>query len=243
MREYFEKLYKGTQADYLRQLRENLEQEVRTFVVTANPATFMEAERKEAVRALLLDEQTSAVADGIGIVKGAVMLDIEIPERIAGVDLAQKLMEYGSELGSSIFLFGSKQEVLDAMCRVIARDYPGLKLAGAVQGYVTDRDEVFAEIKKAAPDIVLVALGIPTQEVLIHRHLKDFKKGIFVGVGGSLDVLSGSKIRAPQFFINHNLEWLYRILKEPKRIKRFYNSHVKFVFRMRKEKRNKRNEK
>lgn len=239
MRKYFERLYTGSQEEYLRRLKENLEKEAKTFVVTANPATFMEADRHEEVAAFLLDEQTSVVADGIGIVKGAAMLGIEIKERIAGVDLAQKLMEYGNELSKSIFLFGSKREVLDAMCAVIARDYPNLKLAGAVDGYVQDKDAVFAEIKKAAPDIVLVALGIPTQEKLIYRHLQEFEKGIFVGVGGSLDVLSGTKIRAPKFFINHNLEWLYRILKEPKRIKRFYNSHVKFVFRMRKERRKK----
>lgn len=239
MREYFEKLYKGSQEDYLLQLKENLKNETKTFVVTANPATFMEADRHEEVAALLLDEQTSAVADGIGIIKGAEMLGIQIKERIAGVDIAQKLMEYGSELSKSIFLFGSKQEVLDAMCAVIARDHPNLKVAGAVNGYVADRDAVFEEIKKAAPDIVLVALGIPVQEKLIYQHLKEFDKGIFVGVGGSLDVLSGTKIRAPKFFIDHNLEWLYRILKEPKRIRRFYNSHVKFIFRMRKEQRKK----
>ena len=99
------------------------------------------------------------------------------------------------------------------------------------QGYA-----VFADMKAKEPDIVLVALGMPAQEKLIYKHLKDFNKGIFVGVGGSLDVLSGTKERAPQFFIKHNLEWAYRIMKEPKRLKRFYNSHVKFIFKLRKEK-------
>lgn len=92
------------------------------------------------------------------------------------------------------------------------------------------------EAAAAAPDIMLVALGIPAQEKLIYKHLNKFKKGIFVGVGGSFDVLSGTKARAPEFFINHNLEWLYRILKEPSRIKRFYNSNVKFIFKVKHEK-------
>ena len=75
---------------------------------------------------------------------------------------------------------------------------------------------------------------IPAQEKLIYQHLKDFNKGIFVGVGGSFDVLSGTKQRAPQFFIKYNLEWLYRIAKEPKRIKRFYNNNVKFILKLKK---------
>lgn len=76
---------------------------------------------------------------------------------------------------------------------------------------------MFEKIAKEKPDIVLVALGIPLQEKLIYKHLDQFNKGIFVGVGGSFDVISGHKKRAPKIFIKLNLEWLYRILKEPKR--------------------------
>ncbi|MBQ6824164.1 MAG: WecB/TagA/CpsF family glycosyltransferase [Clostridia bacterium] len=235
MRKYFEKLFKGSKDNYLLWLRENLENETKTFVVTANPEAFMFGEQDPEMDALLMDEQTSMVADGIGIVKGAGMLKIDVAERIPGVDIAEQLMVYGNELEKSIFLLGSKQEVIDAMCKVMAEKYPKLKVAGAINGYVPDKDAAFEEIKAAAPDIVLVALGIPAQEKLIYKHLKDFKKGIFVGVGGSLDVLSGTKERAPAFFINHNLEWAYRIMKEPKRLKRFYNSHVKFIFKVRKE--------
>ena len=71
---------------------------------------------------------------------------------------------------------------------------------------------------------------------LIYKHLNEFDKGIFVGVGGSFDVLSGTKKRAPEFFIQHNLEWLYRITKEPSRLKRFYNNNIKFLFNVNKEK-------
>jgi N-acetylglucosaminyldiphosphoundecaprenol N-acetyl-beta-D-mannosaminyltransferase len=236
MRQYFEKLYKESMADYLLSLKEKLEKEEKTFVVTANPEAFMFGEQDPEMDAILMDDAVSTVADGIGIVRGAAMINIKVEERIPGVDIAEQLMIYGNELGKSIFLLGSKQEVIDAMCKVMAEKYPNLKVAGAINGYVPDKDAAFEEIKAAAPDIVLVALGIPAQEKLIYKHLKDFNKGIFVGVGGSLDVLSGTKERAPQFFIKHNLEWAYRIMKEPKRLKRFYNSHVKFIFKLRKEK-------
>ena len=91
-------------------------------------------------------------------------------------------------------------------------------------------------IKTTKPDIVLIALGIPLQEKLINKHINDFKKGIFIGVGGSFDVLSGSKKRAPKLFIKLNLEWLYRILREPKRISRFLKYNIKFIFKIIKEK-------
>ena len=92
----------------------------------------------------------------------------------------------------------------------------------------------FKEIIKCKPDIVLVALGMPQQEELIYKYLDKFKKGIFVGVGGSFDVLSGTIKRAPKIFIKLNLEWLYRILKEPKRLKRFYNNNIKFILKIKK---------
>ena len=83
------------------------------------------------------------------------------------------------------------------------------------------------------PDICLIAMGIPMQEKLINKYFKNAKKGIYIGVGGSFDVLSGIKKRAPKLFIKLNLEWLYRIIKEPRRLKRFWNNNIKFLFKIR----------
>ena len=96
-------------------------------------------------------------------------------------------------------------------------------------GYDGDKDQIFDEIAAIGPDLTLVALGAPAQDLLIHRRLKDFSKGVFMGVGGSFDVLSGSKRRAPAFFVRTNTEWLYRILREPSRLGRFWNNNVKFL--------------
>ena len=235
MKKYFERLYKGDAESFFALLKNSLQNNEKKFVVTANPEAFMFGRSDNEVDALLMDENTAIVADGIGIIKGAAMVGIELPERIPGVEISEKLFEYGNELSASVFLLGSKQEVIDEMLKVLKGKYPNLKIAGAQNGYVPDKDAVFEEMKKCAPDIVLVALGMPNQEKLIYKHLKDFQKGIFVGVGGSLDVLSGTKKRAPQFFINHNIEWLYRIAKEPKRIKRFINNNIKFFIDLKKE--------
>ena len=204
------------------------------FVVTANPEIFMQAEQRPEIRSLLSDEDTTLVADGISIVKGAHMLGVPVTERIPGVELAEFLLAQGSLHGKKVFLFGAQRHVLDTLCKVITEKYSGLELVGACDGYVADKDAVFSRIHQAQPDIVLVALGVPLQEELIYRHLRDFHKGIFVGVGGSFDVLSNTKARAPKLFIRLNLEWLYRITREPSRLKRFYQNNIKFIFRVRK---------
>jgi N-acetylglucosaminyldiphosphoundecaprenol N-acetyl-beta-D-mannosaminyltransferase len=235
MKRFFRKLFPGTKEAFWEILKDHLLSEKRMFLVTANPEIFMLGKSDPQIGTLLLDEATTMTADGIGLVKGGKMIGMELPERIPGVEIAKELMGYGHEYSKSIFLLGAKQEVIDALCGVIEKEYPNLNICGAVNGYVQDKDAVFEDMKKLAPDIVLVALGMPAQEKLIYKHLRDFTKGIFVGVGGSFDVLSGMKQRAPQFFIKHNLEWLYRIAKEPSRIKRFYNGNIKFLFAMRKE--------
>lgn len=234
MKKLFKKLYNKSVDSFYKVIKNNLIKDKKMFIVTANPETFMKSENDKELSNLLHDKETILVPDGIGIVKASRSIGYKIEERITGIDIANKLLEYGNELKKNIYLFGSKQEVIDSMKDVLNDKYPNLNLVGSSNGYVENKDEVFSNIEKLKPDIVLVALGIPHQEKLIYKHLDKFKKGIFVGVGGSFDVISGYKKRAPKIFIKLNLEWLYRIICEPKRLKRFYNSNVKFMFKVRK---------
>ena len=234
MKEIFYRLYNKEENSFYEILKSNLKKEKKMFIVTANPETFMISEKDEEMKKMLLDENVTLVPDGIGIVKAAKMINYDIKERITGIDIANKLLEYGNEMNKTIYLFGAKQEVIDSMQIVLKKNYPNLILLGASNGYEKDKDKIFDQIAKVKPDIVLVALGIPLQEKLIYKHLNKFNKGIFVGIGGSFDVISGHKKRAPKIFIKLNLEWLYRILKEPKRIKRFYDSNIKFIFKVKK---------
>lgn len=236
MKELFDKLYNKSEESFYEILEKNLSQNKKTFIVTANPETFMMSEKDEEMRKLLLDNDTFLVPDGIGIVKAARMINYDVKERITGIDIANELLKLGNKQKKSIYLFGAKQKVIDSMEKVLKESYPNLNLVGMSNGYEKDKDKIFEKIVKTKPDIVLVALGIPLQEKLIYKHLDKFDKGIFVGVGGSFDVISGHKKRAPKIFIKLNLEWLYRILKEPKRLKRFYDSNVKFIFKVRRQK-------
>ena len=206
MKEYFDRLYRKGFDQFIEEMGYSLENEKKRFIVTANPETFMIGEKDRGMEEILLDQNVSVVPDGIGIVKAAQMLDYNIADRITGIDIAYKLLEFGHRMEKKIYLFGSRQDVVDDMKEVLGKTYPKLKIVGSQNGYVEDKDAVFSDIKAKCPDIVLVALGIPLQEKLIYRHLDEFDKGIFVGVGGSFGVISGHKKRAPKIFIKLNLE-------------------------------------
>lgn len=235
IKDYFDRLYTEGQQSFYEKAGTALDKQDKLFVVTANPETFMMGEKNPAFDELLKKPTTVIVPDGIGVVKGAAMAGIAVPGRITGVEFAEALFRLADEKRKSLYLYGAKPEVLQALLDRIQRDYPGITVAGSRDGYGGDDDGVFAEIMEKKPDIVLVALGIPRQELLIDKYFDRMEKGIFVGVGGSFDVLSGMKKRAPAFFVKTNLEWLYRIIKEPKRLKRFYNGNVKFIFALKRE--------
>lgn len=236
MKDLINKIYKGTNKEFLDLLDKRIDDNKKAFIITANPETLTYSESDEEINKMLNDKNNLIIPDGIAIVKAANMLGINIKERITGFDVCEHLLNYASINKKKVYLFGSKEEVIDGMKEVIKNKYNGIKLVGSENGYVKDKDGVFKKIIKLEPDIVLVALGIPAQEKLIYKHLNSFKKGIFVGVGGSFDVISGTKKRAPKLFIKLNLEWLYRIVTEPKRLKRFYNNNIKFILKIRKEK-------
>ncbi len=237
MQRYFQKIYQNGFGEFTKVLEEKMDREEKVFVITANPETLMIGVDNPQFDEVLKSDKTMIVPDGIGVVKAAHMLDIPVKERVTGVEIVQSLFEMLNKKHKSLYLLGAKKEVLEKLKERLRKEYPGIELLGACDGYVKDKDAVFDQMVERRPDVVLVALGIPAQELLIYKHYDRFEKGIFVGVGGSFDVLSGTKKRAPKIFIKLNLEWLYRIAKEPKRIKRFYVSNVRFISKIRKMKR------
>lgn len=229
MKQYFEKLYKKDFATFIKEIEEKVKNNEKTFVITANPETLMIGQESAQFDSVLKSDDTTIVADGIGVVKAAAILGYEMHGRVTGVETVQSLLKILDSQKKSLYLLGAKKEVLEMFVSKIKSEYPSIQVVGYQNGYVKDKDAVFEEIVKLQPDAVLVALGIPAQELLIAKHYNKFSKGIFIGVGGSFDVLSGMKKRAPKIFIKLNLEWLYRIACEPKRFKRFYNSNIKFI--------------
>ena len=233
MQEYLKKLYKDSKDSYYKELDNDLNSKKKRFIITVNPETLMMSEKDKELENIL-DGNYSFVPDGIAVVKAARKLGINVNERITGIDIAEYLLNVANENSYSIYLFGAKEEVINLLVDKIKNEYQNIKILGYSNGYVDDYDKVMKKIVKLNPDICMVALGIPLQEKLIYKYFKEVKKGIYIGVGGSFDVLSGSKKRAPKIFIKLNLEWLYRIVKEPKRIKRFWNNNIKFMFKIKK---------
>ena len=228
MEEYLRRVYPGSAEDFFKKAQEAMLSGQRMFVVTANPEILMSAGKNEAARELLLCGETEIVPDGISVVKAMEMLGLPVTERITGVDLAEKLLHSAGRAGRSVYLLGAKEEVVSALAKKLRAHYPSMDLRYH-NGYDGDKDSIMKEIALLSPDLVLVGLGVPAQDILLYRHLGQFKKGVLMGVGGSFDVLSGMKRRAPAFFQKTNTEWLYRILREPSRLKRFWRSNVKFL--------------
>lgn len=230
MREYFEKLYDKTMAELVPELLKRLEQELPPIlVVTANPEILMLGQRLPSYDGILRDPETLIVADGIGVVKAAKMLGLPSLTRIPGVELVEKLLAALAPRRGKIFLYGAKPEVMEALLTKIKQAYPDLQIVGAYHGYGQNEAVLQAEIAATQPDLVLAALGAPRQETFLAQCRKSLSQGILIGVGGSFDVISGQKRRAPKIWRKLNLEWAYRLLHEPKRLGRFVRNNLGFL--------------
>jgi N-acetylglucosaminyldiphosphoundecaprenol N-acetyl-beta-D-mannosaminyltransferase len=192
----------------------------KTFIVTANPEIVMFAKRNDFYKKSLLIADY-IVPDGFGILLGSKILGSPLQERVTGFDLTVKLLGLAVKNGWSIYLLGGTEDTNEKAASNMLIQYPGIKLAGRHHGYFdTNEEEIIEKVKASKADIVLVAMGFPKQEQWISSHLRLFEKGIFIGVGGTIDVLAGTIKRAPLFWRKSNLEWLYRLIKQPSRWKR-----------------------
>ena len=200
------------------------------LLVTANPETLAHAQ-EEAYLRILEDQRTRICADGVGLLKMARAAGLSIQERIPGVDCMSGLLAMAADESWDVALLGARAVVLQELLRRLARTYPALRIVQAFDGYGPDKDEAMRAICAAEPRLLFVALGIPQQEILIHRYLDQLPHCLCVGVGGSFDVLSGCKKRAPLVFQRTGTEWLYRLLVEPGRLKRFITNNLLFYLR------------
>lgn len=206
--------------DVVAQLEEYIKSQQKAFIVTANPEIVMYADGHPEYKSIV-QAADLVVPDGIGIVIASKILNNPIQERVAGFDLTVRLLELGNKRKWRIYLLGGKPETNQKAVENIRSNYPQLQIAGSHHGFFDWQDPtVTEEIKAANPNIVFVALGFPKQEKWIFENLPQFSKGLFIGVGGSIDVLAGEVKRAPLFWRRLNLEWFYRLLMQPTRWKR-----------------------
>ncbi|WP_147803788.1 WecB/TagA/CpsF family glycosyltransferase [Alkalicoccus halolimnae] len=226
---------KTTLSDMAVTLAKHAESKEKAFVVTANPEIVLHTQNDREYHQAI-EKATYVTADGIGIVKGARFMGHRLPERVTGFDLFMRLLGTANELGQSAYFLGAREAVLNKTLDTIHKEFPGLVIAGSHHGFFDwTSQEIAEEIKTKKPDYVFVALGFPLQEKWIARNFPEFDQGIFIGIGGSFDVLAGEVKRAPYIWQKWNVEWLYRLVKQPARCRRMA-ALPWFIFKVMKEK-------
>ena len=189
------------------------------YAVTPNPEFLLTAEKNEAFRAALNGADLS-MPDGIGVVYASKILGRPLAGRVPGIDFADGLMDWMAQNGKRLFLLGSKPGVADLAAVNLKERHPGLLVCGTHDGYFKEDAPVIAAVKEAQADVVLVCLGAPKQELWMAQNGPATGAKFMVGLGGALDVFAGHVERAPEAWQKAGMEWLYRLIKEPKRIGR-----------------------
>lgn len=188
-------------------------------VVTPNPIMVMTARENEKLRSALEDADLS-LADGVGIISAANRLGTPLPERVTGIDTGYAVLEKLAEIGGSVYLLGAKPGVAEKATEKLTEKIPGLRVVGTYHGYFDSDKEIITNIKEKKPDLLIVCLGSPRQEIWVYEN-KEMLSGVgaIMCLGGALDVWAGNVKRAPALFIKLRLEWLWRMICEPKRMK------------------------
>ena len=198
------------------------------YVVTPNPEIVMLC-RDDPAAMQAVQGADLVLPDGIGVIYGAKILGTPLRAKLPGIDFASALMAQMGQEGKSVFLLGAKPGVADAAAEKMRERFPGLVIAGTNDGYFQDDDPVVEKINAAQPDLLLVCLGAPKQELFMAKYGEATGCHLLMGLGGSMDIFAGVAQRAPEFYCKHNLEWFYRLIKNPSRFGRMMKL-PKFLF-------------
>ena len=189
------------------------------YVVTPNPE-IVEVCREDRSAQAAVNGADLVLADGVGVIKGAAMLGTPLKERTPGIEFAAHLMDRLAEEGRSLYLLGAKPGVAEQAAAKLEAAHPGLRIAGTHDGYFKEDGPVVEDIRRSGAEVVFVCLGAPKQEKWMAKNGAATGAHLLCGLGGSLDVFAGVVERAPEAFQKLGLEWLHRLIKEPKRIGR-----------------------
>lgn len=189
------------------------------WVVTPNPEIVMLC-REDEEMASAVSEAALCLPDGIGVIYGAKIMGRPLREKVPGADFAERVFAEMAKKGKRLFLFGAKPGVAEKAGENIAAKFPGIIICGSADGYFKDDAPIIAAINEAKPDFLLVCLGAPKQEKWMKANAAKLDVRLMAGLGGSLDVYAGVVERAPEKWRRRNLEWLYRLIKQPTRFRR-----------------------
>lgn len=198
-------------------------------VINASKVNLMEG---DANLAKIVNSCPIINADGASIVWAAKKLGVPLKERVAGIDLFERLVSLAARKGYGIYLFGAKEEVVRRVRDVLQERYPGIQIKGCRNGYFSEEDEpsIVADMAASGADMMFVAFSSPKKEYWVNKYLEQIGIPFVMGVGGSFDVVAGVTDRAPKWMQDHGLEWFYRFIQEPGRLwRRYIVGNAKFV--------------
>lgn len=189
------------------------------YGVTPNAEIIYETMYDDALRQIICQADL-ILPDGAGAVLGAKILGTPLKQKVAGIDFAYGLMNRLKDTDKTIYFLGGKPGVAERAAENMMKKYPGLTICGTGDGYFQDEAQVVQAINEKKPDVLFVCMGAPKQEFFMGKHLHELDVGLMLGLGGSLDCFAGTAKRAPEWMIRMNLEWFYRLCKEPWRLRR-----------------------
>lgn len=208
-----------TEAEMIETIKQRVAQREKTTVIAVNPEKVISAQSNETLKRLI-NTSTFQIPDGIGILLASKLKKGKIRARITGVDFMLKLVELANDESYNVFLYGAKEEVVAKAKANLEKQYPNLNIVGYENGYCQDEAALVKKINDSHADMLFVAMGSPKQELWIERNMDKLCVKVFQGVGGSFDVLAGHVKRAPKFYRQLGIEWLYRLLSQPSRWRR-----------------------
>lgn len=224
-----------TMQEVLAHLTIQINNKKQTFVVTPNPEMLLIAKKDEEFKKIM-NGADLAIPDGIGLVWASRFVGkMKISERVTGTDLMQKLCEKAPQHGWKIFLLGAQAGVAEQAAKILQTKYPGLEITGCYAGspLPAEDDYISKKIALSGANILFVAYGAPVQEKWIARNRKKMPDiTCAIGIGGAFDFIAGIRKRAPLWMQKTGLEWLWRVIQEPKRIKRIWNATIVFPWKV-----------
>jgi len=208
-------------------------------IISGNPEILYAGLNDQELNPCFKSSNTIIVPDGIGTVLLCRLKKKKLKEKIAGIEVLNSLLNICSERNKKVYILGSDKDTLNEAVKNIAYKFSGINICGFRDGYFKDKDndKIIEEINECSPDFLVVALGCPKQEKFIYQNSDKMNFNVAMAVGGSIDILGGKLKRAPKWMIKCGLEWTYRVIKEPIRVKRL-TVIPKFILRGLKEKDN-----
>lgn len=220
-------------SDTIKYIGEHLDDLRGKYICVSNVHTTVMSYENEEYRKIQ-NSAAMALPDGAPLSSYSRRKGYKQAQRVTGPDLMLELFAISKEKGYRHYFYGATEETLQSMREVLERDYPGIEIAGMYappfRALTSQEDaQIVAKINESRPDFIWIGLGAPKQEEWMYQHMGQLQ-GVLIGVGAGFDYLAGYIKRAPRWMQRMSLEWLYRLLQDPKRLwRRYFTSNVKFI--------------